>query len=969
MISRRLLQKRECWQRVCRPMPIQPLHAGITQFCTSKHCQKRDKKLLECNIVPPHVQSNVNEISTVAKVDVNEVTLDSKVKLEQSSEHTESTDCKIQWIQAQSMNNLSHISNSQLCASPYFLGLHHNILGLIRASRPGMLGVAMPNRLIPETFISSHASYRSSQLQSSDAFQDSSGCANDVTLMYLNSSPDLYKTLDSELGKSLGTKRYFHTTAFILDPKPPSSQVEVTVNALKEKAESLSQEKKTVSTAEGAEEILSQATTHDVGVADASPQEKSIPPRSEAINLAIAENALPLPLVPPVKKSVWTRVKEEVAHYYHGFRLLFIDTKLGIKYCYRILRGEKLSRREHRQLVRTTGDLFRLVPFSVFIIIPFMELLLPVAIKLFPGMLPSTFETANEKEAKMKKRLKVKLEMAKFLQETLDSMSLQSKDHRSQSAKEFVLFFEKVRRTGEVVSNEEILKFSKLFADSITLDSLSRPQLTALCRLLEMQPFGTNNFLRFQLRMKLRSLVADDKLIAVEGVESLSSWELQQACRMRGMRAYGMTDARLRMQLKQWLELSLDKKVPPSLLLLSRTLYLPDTVDANASLAATISQLPDEIKTRTKAAIGKREGKIDNRTRMEVIQVEEKRIEEDKKDMEEEKRKKMLEEAKKKGEVRLDDYIEELGIGEAEVVSIAPPGAPAPLETVVAQAVKVTKATVTPAGEIKEDKEELVDRAPILEDKAEELSLGPDVSEKEAEVEALKLAEAKTRLEKSEELSSEDLAEVEEALETIGAQQRRLLIEEQELSTLKGELRDYQEDIQDFKRVIAQVPERADLQESKAARRLFAKVNRLIAKTEPVIEALNAKTEEMHKVIEAGEATKQQKTTLVNLEDLVMHLRQVADAPDSAKLHVIRDVLTAMDTDHDGSIKLEHILKTIELLSEDQVEVPRKLFEEVVLAMNKEEQLETKTVVQTAIKAVAARKPTGDGGVAEQNQG
>ena len=49
------------------------------------------------------------------------------------------------------------------------------------------------------------------------------------------------------------------------------------------------------------------------------------------------------------------------------------------------------------QLVRTTGDLFRLLPFSVFIIIPFMELLLPVAIKLFPGMLPSTFETANEK--------------------------------------------------------------------------------------------------------------------------------------------------------------------------------------------------------------------------------------------------------------------------------------------------------------------------------------------------------------------------------------------------------------------------------------------------------------------------------------------------------------------------------------------------------------------------------------------
>jgi LETM1-like protein len=34
----------------------------------------------------------------------------------------------------------------------------------------------------------------------------------------------------------------------------------------------------------------------------------------------------------------------------------------------------------------------RLVPFAVFIVVPFMEFLLPVALKLFPNMLPSTFE-------------------------------------------------------------------------------------------------------------------------------------------------------------------------------------------------------------------------------------------------------------------------------------------------------------------------------------------------------------------------------------------------------------------------------------------------------------------------------------------------------------------------------------------------------------------------------------------------
>lgn len=55
--------------------------------------------------------------------------------------------------------------------------------------------------------------------------------------------------------------------------------------------------------------------------------------------------------------------------------------------------------------------MFRLIPFSVFIIVPFMEFLLPVAIKLFPGLLPSTFQTATEKEDKLKQALKVKIHL------------------------------------------------------------------------------------------------------------------------------------------------------------------------------------------------------------------------------------------------------------------------------------------------------------------------------------------------------------------------------------------------------------------------------------------------------------------------------------------------------------------------------------------------------------------------------
>lgn len=50
------------------------------------------------------------------------------------------------------------------------------------------------------------------------------------------------------------------------------------------------------------------------------------------------------------RKSLGVRIKEEILHYYHGFRLLFIDTNICCKYIWRIVNGETLSRREHRQV-------------------------------------------------------------------------------------------------------------------------------------------------------------------------------------------------------------------------------------------------------------------------------------------------------------------------------------------------------------------------------------------------------------------------------------------------------------------------------------------------------------------------------------------------------------------------------------------------------------------------------------------
>ena len=89
--------------------------------------------------------------------------------------------------------------------------------------------------------------------------------------------------------------------------------------------------------------------------------------------------------------ELWQKTKEEVHHYKMGFKLLWADVRISSRLLYKVLRGGTLTRRERRQFVRTGADLFRLVPFSVFIIVPGAELLLPFAIKIFPNLLPRFF--------------------------------------------------------------------------------------------------------------------------------------------------------------------------------------------------------------------------------------------------------------------------------------------------------------------------------------------------------------------------------------------------------------------------------------------------------------------------------------------------------------------------------------------------------------------------------------------------
>ncbi|PNW72719.1 hypothetical protein CHLRE_15g639150v5 [Chlamydomonas reinhardtii] len=350
------------------------------------------------------------------------------------------------------------------------------------------------------------------------------------------------------------------------------------------------------------------------------------------------------------RAALWKNIKHEAHHYWVGGKLLAYEVRIASGYALKAARGETLTRRERRQLTRTTADLFRLVPLIIILVVPFLEFALPVLLRLFPNMLPSTFEDKLKKEEEMKRRLAIRLELAKFLQDTVSEMA---KDlHRTGrgsdqavTATELYDFIQKIR-AGAAVENAEIIRFAQLFNDALTLDNLERVQLVSMAQFVGISPFGTDAYLRNRLRQHLQQIKHDDFEIEAEGLENLTEDELRQACRARGMRApFGEgAVAFMRRQMHDWLDLSLHRGLPSSLLLLSRAFTITASVKdvaakkdlAYEKLKETLSVIPEEVVERVEfetlgggAGAGGQDGAKAMEKKLEYLKREEEIIKEE----------------------------------------------------------------------------------------------------------------------------------------------------------------------------------------------------------------------------------------------------------------------------------------------------------------------------------------------------
>ncbi|KAK8795465.1 hypothetical protein WA158_000122 [Blastocystis sp. Blastoise] len=318
-------------------------------------------------------------------------------------------------------------------------------------------------------------------------------------------------------------------------------------------------------------------------------------------------------LARPLISKGWKATKNGLHHVWISTKLLGKEMATGTKLGYKMALGGMLTRREKKQLTRAVGDTLRMVPFSVFIIVPFMEFTLPFFLKFFPNMLPSTFESETSKETKMQKSLETRLSLATVFQDAIEQMTkTKLEDGKDRESAETLLNLIHEARDGSLKSTTEIVELSKLFSDDITIDNMPRTQLVTLSRYMGLATYGPDEYLRVQLRGKIRYLMTDDLEIFYEGLDDLTLNELRVACQERGMISTKLTKSGYYNEMKEWLNLSVNEK--------------NTMIDA---LSSSISSLSDDIVKEAIIEAAPSDDKIATAIKLQRVKEEEKKIKEE----------------------------------------------------------------------------------------------------------------------------------------------------------------------------------------------------------------------------------------------------------------------------------------------------------------------------------------------------
>lgn len=146
---------------------------------------------------------------------------------------------------------------------------------------------------------------------------------------FYKTNPLIYHRLQQPSMRTVTPIRSFHCSAMLFDEK---SKLEKTVDLLKDKTEG-EQIKPSATAATG-----SATTSPTAGMGTVTTGKPLTPVASTTDTVATK------------RKTLWERIVHELKHYYNGFKLLFIETKIAFRLLRQVLSGHTLTRRERKQV-------------------------------------------------------------------------------------------------------------------------------------------------------------------------------------------------------------------------------------------------------------------------------------------------------------------------------------------------------------------------------------------------------------------------------------------------------------------------------------------------------------------------------------------------------------------------------------------------------------------------------------------
>ncbi|KAI7868602.1 LETM1-like protein-domain-containing protein [Spinellus fusiger] len=256
--------------------------------------------------------------------------------------------------------------------------------------------------------------------------------------------------------------------------------------------------------------------------------------------------------------------KDLVVFYKDGIKLLWGNRKTAKELKRKVQQeGYVLSRSEFQLIYRSEKDVLKLIPFGVvFCILPES---IPLLIMFVPGVVPSTCL----KESQIGYFIYLFQESEKQ-REKLDKL-------RQTMCMNVIKSSEKIQNITpeDFLSVRNFTAISKNYDFDFDLARIDKKHLASYCKFMNLSGWGTQGILKRRLDKHMDYLLEDDKLLAKEGVDTLSDSELKQAAEERGMRSINNNMDNISRGVKYWMALhTMQPPISRGMLVFSRMFLL-----------------------------------------------------------------------------------------------------------------------------------------------------------------------------------------------------------------------------------------------------------------------------------------------------------------------------------------------------------------------------------------------------------